>query len=153
MRQRGNNKHTVTAAAFIEAAPERVYSIIADYRNGHPRILPGEYDGLIVERGGLGAGTIIRFGMRLLGKTQTYRAAITEPEPGRVLVETVLDAKGVTTTFTVRPGPGGLKSDVTISTEVPVRHGLLGAVERFLATRFLRQIFRKQLTLLAERAK
>jgi hypothetical protein len=39
----------VTAATFIDAAPERVYSIIADYRNGHPRILPGEYDGLIVE--------------------------------------------------------------------------------------------------------
>lgn len=75
--------HVISASARIDAPPERVYAIIADYRTGHPRILPEPFSGLTVERGGIGAGTTIRFQMKLLGRTETYRADITEPEPGR----------------------------------------------------------------------
>jgi len=45
----------------------------------------------VVEEGGIGAGTVIRFQMRILGRLRTFHAAITEPEPGGVLVETDLD--------------------------------------------------------------
>jgi hypothetical protein len=150
---RQTNTHIVMAATRIDAAPERVYAIIADYHNGHPGILPDEFRGLSVERGGVGAGTVIRFRMRVMGRTQSFRAAITEPEPGRVLVETDMDSNGAVTTFTVRPDPSGSRSEVTISTEVPVRNGLLGVIQRFLTTRYLRPLYRKQLTLLAERAR
>ena len=68
MRQRWTNTHLVTAAACIDAAPERVYAIIADYHRGHAGILPHEFSGLSVERGGVGAGTIIRFRMRVMGR-------------------------------------------------------------------------------------
>lgn len=153
MRQRGANTHIVTAAACIDAAPERVYAIIADYRSGHPGILPGEFSGLLVERGGSGAGTIIRFRMRVMGRTRSFRAAITEPEPGRELVETYLDSNEAVTTFTVRPDSSGSRSEVAISTRFPVRAGLVGVIQRLLLTRYLRPIYRKELRLLAERAK
>jgi len=153
MPQRRTNTHIVTAAASIDAAPERVYAIIADYHNGHAGILPDEFSDLTVERGGVGAGTVIRFRMRVMGRTQSFRAEITEPEPGRVLVETYLDSNGAVTTFTVRPDPSGFKSEVMISTKFPVRAGLLGVIQRFLTTRYLRPIYLRELTLLAERAR
>lgn len=104
---------------------------------------------MTVEQGGFGAGTVIRFEMSVLGKKRMFRAAITEPEPGRVLVETDLDANGAVTTFTVEPGQTAGKSEVTISTELSVRSGILGKIERFLATRLLRPIYLRELALLA----
>ena len=131
-----------------------MYTTIADYRNRHARILPEEFSGLTVERGGIGDGTIIRFQMRVFGRTQTFRAAITEPEPGRVLVETNLGTNGASTncaitTYTVNPGMLPGTSNVTIATALPVRTGILGAIERALSTRFLRPIYFKQLAQLA----
>ena len=145
-----NRRHVVTASAHIDAAPKSVYGIVADYRTGHPRIVPDTFSDLTVERGGVGDGTIIRFKMRVFGRTQSFRAAVTEPEPGRILVETDLDSNGAITTFTVNPGAGSGTSEVTITTELPVRSGLLGAIERFLTTRFLRPLYIKELALLAE---
>jgi hypothetical protein len=143
------DKHIISAAAIIPARRERVYSLIANYHEGHPRILPKEFSNLVVEQGGVGAGTVIRFQMSVLGKKQTFRAAITEPEPGRVLVETDLDTNGAVTTFTVNPGHAPADSNVSISTELPVRSGLLGALERRLSTLLLRPIYKKELENLA----
>lgn len=142
-------RHTVSASAIIPARRDRVYSLIANYRDGHPRILPKQFTNLIVEEGGIGAGTIIRFQMSVFGKKQTFRAAITEPEPGRVLVETDLDTNGAVTTFTVSPGTAPADSHVTISTELPVRAGLLGRIERVFSTALLRPIYVKELENLA----
>jgi len=150
MHARSRKTHLVTASARIHGSPECIYATIADYRNGHPRILPKEFSGLTVERGGTGDGTIIRFKMRVFGRTKTFRAAITEPEPGRVLVETDLDTNGAVTTFTVNPGPVQVTADVTIATELPVRAGILGVIERALSTRFLRPIYARELVLLAD---
>src|ERR1700728_1331783 len=88
-----SEKYVVSASAVVPARRERVYSLIANYNDGHPRILPKQFSNLTVEQGGVGAGTVIRFQMSVLGKKETLRAAITEPEPGRVLVETYLDGK------------------------------------------------------------
>jgi hypothetical protein len=142
-------KHIVSASATIPARRERVYSLIANYNDGHPRILPKQFTSLVVEQGGVGAGTIIRFQMRVLGKKQTFRAAITEPEPGRVLVETYLDANGAVTTFTVNPGGAPADSQVTISTELRVRSGFLGKIERTLSTLLLRPTYVQELENLA----
>src|SRR6266403_913529 len=93
----------VTTSAIIPAPAKQLYAIIADYRNGHPHIIPKPYfTYLEVEQGGIGAGTIIRFQMRVLGRTQNFRAVVTEPDPGRVLVETNNGGESVTT-FTVDP--------------------------------------------------
>jgi len=53
---------TIGAAARVNAPAQRVYDMIADYRNGHPRIIPPKYfTSLDVEEGGVGDGTVIRW--------------------------------------------------------------------------------------------
>src|SRR5690348_7088206 len=80
-------QHTISAAAEIPAPADLVYAIIADYRDGHPQILPKPpFAALVVDQGGIGAGTTIRFQMRLLGLTRAFRATIAEPAPGHTLL-------------------------------------------------------------------
>jgi Polyketide cyclase / dehydrase and lipid transport len=143
------DKHLITASAVIPARRERVYALIANYQDGHPRIVPKQFSGLVVEQGGTGAGTVIRFQVSVFGKKQTFRAAVTEPEPGRVLVETDLDANGAVTTFTVDQGPAPADSRVTISTELKVRSGFLGIIEKSLSTLLLRPMYLRELENLA----
>ena len=142
-------KHVVSASAIIPARRERVYSLLANYRDGHARILPRQFSELVVEQGGIGSGTVIRFQMTLLGKKQNYHATVSEPEPGRVLVETYSDPDGTITTFTVDAGNAPAASKVTISTEFPVQSGIAGSLEKMFATLILRPIFRKELENLA----
>jgi len=141
--------HTITASAVIPARRERVYSLIANYHDGHTRIVPKQFSGLVVEQGGIGAGTVIRFQMSVFGKKQTYRAAITEPEPGRVLVETDLDTNGAITSFTVDPGTAPADSRVTISTRLPIRSGVIGLIEKTVSTLLLRPMYTQELANLA----
>jgi hypothetical protein len=48
-----------TASKLMNAPVEQLYKILADYRNGHPLILPPKYFLLLdVEQGGFGEGTI-----------------------------------------------------------------------------------------------
>jgi hypothetical protein len=141
-------RHTISATTLIHAPAANVYDIIVDYHHTHPRILPKPpFVSLVVEQGGTGAGTVIRCQMRVLGRLQTFRAAITEPEPGCVLVETTND--GTTTTFTVEPSEHGQHAHVTITTEVSVRDGIVGKIERWLTTRLLRPTYEKELAQLA----
>ena len=133
----------VAASSIIDARPEIVYAIIADYRNGHPRILPHEYfKKLEVEEGGVGAGTRTRFEMRVLGTTKSFHHVVSEPQPGRVLVESDVDGNSATT-FTVVPHGGG--TEITIETEFQTRGGILGALERFLTAMMMRRIYAKEL--------
>ena len=135
-----------TASKVIPAPAPIVYNIIADYRKTHPAILPKPYFlSLDVEEGGVGEGTIVQFQMRILGQTQSFRALITEPEPGRVLQETDMDTQ-VPTTFTVQPLGHENHTKVTIQTELKNR----GFMEGLLAKLLLQKIYGKELGLLAE---
>lgn len=133
----------------VAAPPERVYALLADYRAGHPHILPPAYfRGLDVEQGGRGAGTVVRVRMRAFGAEHVYRMVVREPEPGRVLVEEDEDA-GVTTTFTVTPLDEGRRSRVEIATRWAASSGLAGVVERLSNPPVARMIYKKELRLLA----
>lgn len=145
-------KYRVESSAHIDAPPERVYGIIADYRVGHPSILPKAFKNFVVEKGGTGAGTIIRFEVHAFGSVTRFRAIVTEPEPGRVLVETNVEPADSLTTFTVVPDVNG-STVVTFLTEATTsRAGLAGAIERFLSKRFMKKLYAEELQLLAERA-
>jgi hypothetical protein len=140
--------HTA-ATAQIAAPPETIYAVLADYRNGHPHILPPQYfPSLTVEQGGQGAGTIFRVRTRALGQERTYRMEVEEPEPGRVLVERDPEA-GVVTTFTVMPLADGSGSQVQIATEWATPDGLAGLMERLVTPPMMRHIFRTELRQLA----
>jgi hypothetical protein len=139
----------VSADSVIPAPAARIYELIADYRNGHPRILPPEYFGtLTVERGGRGAGTRIRFEMKAFGKVNVASGEVTEPVPGRELRETLDD--GIVTTFRVDPLDVGT-TRVTIETAYE-KPGLRGLIESVLAPRYLNKVYVAELTLLAREA-
>jgi hypothetical protein len=140
--------HWVSASSSVRAPAARVYALIADYRTGHPRILPPRYFGALeVVTGGVGAGTEIRFEMRALGKRQALHAVISEPEPGRVLVETYPET-GAVTTFTVEAEEPVERTRVTIATALPTRPGLRGRLERWLGAAYLRRVYAEELRLL-----
>lgn len=146
------NTTIITASKAIDAPAKRIYDIIADYRNGHPTILPKPYFlSLNVEKGGYGEGTMINFQMKLFGQVRTSRAQISEPEPGRILQE--LDPEGtVKTLFTVDPMDGGAHTHVTITTELKTRPGVAGKLEGYLAKMMLKRVYAEELELLANRA-
>ena len=136
-------------AAILDAHPEDVYATIADYRQGHPNILPKEIYDLQVEQGGYGAGTIIRFKSRILGVEQSLHHRVSEPEPGRVLVEQDIDSvQQEINTFTVTPLEQGKKSRVEITTTMNASPGLKGFVERLVFLLVLPPIYYKELKLL-----
>ncbi len=133
----------VSSSAEVAAPLSVVYGLIADYRVGHPSILPPKYfQHLRVEEGGVGAGTRISFEMRL-GKLWRLQAYVTEPEPGRQLCEHYPDS-GMVTTFTVDPANAGRHSLVTIATSY-TKAGLSGWFEHWLMPRYLRPVFAAEL--------
>jgi hypothetical protein len=143
-------RYRVSSSARIGGRPVQAYAAIADYRRHHPHIVPPEaFPRLEVLEGGVGAGTRTRVEMRILGTTRVFEQVITEPEPGRVLMETNEDGSGVTT-FTVEKADGGESAYVTIATEIAARPGLSGLLERMFTSMILPRIYRKELARLAE---
>jgi hypothetical protein len=142
----------IEASRQISAAPSSIYRLIADYHDAHRRIVsPKAFRWLRVEEGGIGAGTTIRFGMRVFGSIRESVGVVTEPEPGRVLVERY-PATGDVTRFIVDAVSGATAARVTIATDLSVRSGIAGRIQGFLATRFLRPLYDEELQRLADLA-
>jgi Polyketide cyclase / dehydrase and lipid transport len=138
-------KITVRAERQIDAPASRVYDLIRDFREHHPRFLPPQFSDFEVETGGVGAGTVHRFRMTLAGRTTDHRVRVGEPEPGRVLIESDASRR-MLTTFTVdRELYGG--SRVRIESRW-YADGLHGLIERLVAPRLLRRVYREELILL-----
>lgn len=135
----------VEESAVVHASPAQVYAVLVDYDGAHPAILPKPYfESLKVEKGGQGAGTEIFLRMNVFGAVREFRQVVTEPEPGRVLMETD-PAQGVTTTFTVEAVNGGQQTRVTIATESRLSAGFQGLMERLMSPAFLRRVYRAEL--------
>ena len=140
----------ITASKIIHASPADVYAVMSDYRIGHPAVLPKPYfSRLIVLEGGQGAGTVIEVHMDVYGTKRVFHQVVSEPEPGRVLMETDSTA-GVTTSFTVDPIHNGTQSHVTISTESRLSPGIQGFLERLLNPLIIGRIYKQELEQLDE---
>jgi hypothetical protein len=143
-------QHIISASALIDSPADLLYKIVADYHNGHPNIIPRPpFVSLTVEEGGVGAGTVIHSQMKMMGRVQSFRAKITEPDPGRVLVETDLENRFVTS-FIVEPRDNDQRSEVTIRTEAKIRDGLFGKIEKWMLTKVLHPIYVQELQKLSE---
>lgn len=135
-------------SAVMPAAPEKVYAVLANYREHHPHILPqANFYNFVVEEGGIGAGTVFRTDGKVGGIARPLHMRVSEPQPGRVLAETDIDT-GMHTTFTVTSENGGAR--VTISTDWEPSPGLMGWIERRVAPAMLEKMYREELGNLAQ---
>jgi hypothetical protein len=125
----------VAAEKRMRVSAATAYGCIADFERHHAKFLPPSFRDLTVERGGVGAGTVITFDTTTGGRTRHFRSEIAEPEPGRVLVESDAD-QGTRTTFTVTPQDAGCL--VRIENEFRASPGFMGLVECLVAPRILR---------------
>ena len=137
------------ASLEIEAPAEKIYAVLADYQKGHPAILPKAYfKELTVEQGGQGAGTVIRVHMSVYGTQRTLRMQVTEPQPGRLLVESDPQA-GVTTSFKLEPLNGAARTRLTIATDSKAGPGLQGWFEKLFNPSITKRIYKEELRQIA----
>lgn len=142
------SKIRVAESMVIDAKPEEIYALLADYRSGHPQVLPKKYfKNLEIESGGQGAGTVFRTRIRAGGGEREYHMRVTEPASG-MLVETDIPTNLVTT-FTVTPARGGQQANLEIATEWETP-GIKGLFERLLAPSAMRRMYREELRQVAE---
>ena len=143
-------QHCVAASRIFDVSPQRLYDVLADYRHGHPRILPRpQFGPLSVVEGGRGHGTVFDLEVQLRGHKRSMRGVVSEPEPGRRLVE-CYEGEPIITSFTIEPMFSGQHARVTIATETAVHGGLRGALERRFATRLLQSLYVRELAQLAD---
>ena len=143
-------RHHLAVSKTINAPAHCVYAILADYHVGHRRILPRPpFVSMCVKRGGLGSGTRFDLTMRFLGRQQIYHGIVSEPQPGRVLVENY-EGTELVTSFIVEPLEEGKRTGVTIVTECQVHDGVLGRMEAWLADAMLRPVYIQELDNLAD---
>ena len=138
-------QHSFSVSAIVDAPAAKVYGLVADYQHGHWLIVPKRYFvSMEVEKGGVGAGTVINFKMKLMGSVQSFQSVITEPEPGRVLVESEMK-RGAVTTFRVEPREDRNQCLVTISTATPVPDGPMGKLQGWMTQQLLQPVYVKEL--------
>jgi uncharacterized protein YndB with AHSA1/START domain len=134
-------KVVASAERSIDAPADEVYSYLADMHQ-HQRFLPPAFSDFQIEQGGVGAGTVTSFKITAGGRTRSYRMQISEPTPGRTLVETDTGSSLVTT-FNVTPQ--GDKSLVSITTSWDGASGIGGFFERTFAPRAVRRLYLDEL--------
>jgi hypothetical protein len=138
------NQFHFSAERVLDAPADVLYHCLSDYREHHRAgptgFLPPAFTDLQVLRGGVGAGTVIRFTTRIGGRAETRTQEVSEPEPGRVLVEW---GDGEGSTFTVEPR--GEQALVRIETALNTR-GLAGLALRLIGARILGPLYADELS-------
>ncbi len=135
----------VEVTRTINAPAEQVYAVLSDYGVGHPAILPKPYfKDLTVKQGGQGAGTVFTTNMEVMGVRRRYHMTVTEPQPGRMLMEEDAEV-GMRTTFTVEPVGDGRQSRLTIATDARLAAGISGIMERLINPPIMRRIYRQEI--------
>lgn len=130
------------AERTIGAPADKVYGVIVDYQRHHPQILPSAFSDLVIEQGGVGAGTVIGFSVKTAGRSRHFRMQVAEPEPGRVLTESDSESSMVTR-YTVDPDANG--SRVRIETTWQSAAGFSGLMERLFAPRVMQKLYADEL--------
>jgi hypothetical protein len=135
-------KARVSAERLMNAPADVVYHCIADYRSHHrpDGFLPPAFEDFEIDEGGVGAGTRLHWVVVSGGTRRTVAATVSEPEPGRTLVET---ATGIETTFTVEPAAAG-HSRVRFDTVID-EGGIQGILYRLFAGRIHGPIYEDEL--------
>jgi uncharacterized protein YndB with AHSA1/START domain len=144
--------HVVVASAerTIDAPADEVYQYLADMHL-QSRFLPPPFYDFHVEEGGAGTGSAVRYKINFAGGVRELRMQVTEPEPGRTLVQADTNGSGLVTTFTVTPHGG--QALVNITSRFDGETGVAGFVERIIAPRRLHRVYAEELTRLGAYAR
>jgi hypothetical protein len=132
------------AERLLDAPADVIYHCLSDYNEHHRHqpqgFLPAAFTELEVLRGGVGAGTLIRFTTRVGGRSVTRTQEVSEPEPGHILVEW---GSGEGSTFTVEPR--GERTLVRIETTL-LASGLEGLLMPLVGQRIIGPLYEDELT-------
>jgi hypothetical protein len=132
---------TITAERRMPVPADVLYDCIANYAAHHrpEGFLPEAFSDFVVTKGGIGAGTEASWVVTAGGRPRAIHATISEPEPGRRLVET---SPGIVTTFLVESQARG--AVVRFETVID-EGGVQGLLTRLFAPRLLRPIYEDEL--------
>ena len=131
----------------LDASPERVFDVLADYQSSRGAILPAQFSEYEVREGGKGAGTVVHWKLQATEKrVRDCLFTVTEPSPGQ-LVETDANSTMVVT-WTVTPAGEG-KAKVVVETTWAGAGGIGGFFERTFAPKGLNRINNEVLDRLA----
>src|SRR5262245_59122565 len=139
----------IAVSSAVPSAAQKIYTVIADYVGHHQQILPRNYfRSVVVEAGGVGAGTVFRADMDVYGNKSSFHMKVSEPQPGRVIQESDLNSDFFTT-FTIEPN-GADQSTVTITSQWERPTGLKSWLESTMRTWVMKRIYREELAQLAQ---
>ncbi|MEU8966977.1 SRPBCC family protein [Streptomyces sp. NPDC048491] len=128
-----------TTERIVAADPETVFDILADYKDGRPKLLPEHFSEYEVREGGDGEGTLVHWKLQATSKrVRDCLLEVTEPTDGQ-LVERDRNSSMVTT-WTVTPAGEG-RSKVVVSTVWNGAGGIGGFFERTFAPKGLGRIY------------
>lgn len=135
----------VAAERVIPASPATVYGYLADMHE-HERFLPPAFSNFTIERGGVGAGSVVTFKVTAGGRSRPYRMTVSEPAPG-MIVESDANSSLVTTFTVTARGEDAL---VKIATRWQGAGGIGGFFERRFAPKAMEKLYADELERFAE---
>jgi hypothetical protein len=139
---------TVQVTRAYGSSPEAMFAALADYSGLRPRILPPEMTDFTVLSGGTGAGTRFTYDLHATKRrTRHVDATVTEPQPGRTLLEADTNST-LTVRWDVAPAAGGGTVTATLSWQGS--SGIGGFFERRFAPLGIKRIYSAELDRLAE---
>jgi len=120
---------SASSTILIDATPETVLDVIADYRDARPRILSPQYSDYRVIEGGQGRGTVAAWRLQAT-KSRSRNIQASVDVAGHTVIEKDANSTMVTN-WTVAPaGPG---SSVTVKTTWTGADGIKGFFEKTFA--------------------
>ena len=138
-----SSRITTNYSAQIDASAPDVYAALADYAGARQEFLPTQHiTALTVVEGGYGAGTTFEATLRIPGKSLTFRHVVSEPDPGRILVEVCATGR-YRLTFKVDPA-GMNRARVTIALDAQRAKGWIGFAQARVIPPVVGRIFRKE---------
>lgn len=136
-----------TTRRRLPGTAEQAYAALADYRVARPALLPAEFSRYEVLAGGTGADTTVGWTLQATRtRTRACLFTVTEPYPGRRLVETDTNSS-MMVAWTVHSTEGGC--EVVVVASWRGAGGVGGIFERIFAPKGLNRIHDRVLAALA----
>jgi uncharacterized protein YndB with AHSA1/START domain len=107
----------IEAERTVDAPMELVWRVLRDYRAPRARMLGEPFVGYELREGGIGAGTVIGYRLRVGRHERAFVLGVEEPTPGRQLRERDRHG-GLVVTWTLTPGGDGERTVVRVAAEL-----------------------------------